>query len=51
MQSITVCLQVDGIRGERVDAEGNVQRGKAPEITRGMASELVLKLRDHNIQI
>ena len=46
MQSITVFLQVDGVRGERTDDAGNPQRGKVPEITRGLESELVLKLRD-----
>ena len=45
MQSITVFLQVDGIRGERTDDAGNLQRGKTPEITRGLGSELILKLR------
>ena len=46
MQSITVFLQVDGIRGERTDDAGNLQRSKAPEITRGLESELVLKISD-----
>lgn len=46
MQSITVFLQVDGVRGERTDDAGNLQRSKAPEITRGLESELVLKISD-----
>ena len=46
MQSITVFLQVDGVRGERTDDAGNLQRSKVPEITRGLETELVLKLSD-----
>ena len=45
MQKITAHLQVDGIKGERIDAEGNLTRNKIPEITRGMETELLLKFR------
>ena len=46
MQNLSVYLQLEGIRGERIDAEGNPMRGKLPEITRGMESTLELRLRD-----
>jgi hypothetical protein len=46
MENLTVFLQLDGIKAERIDAEGNLLRSKAPEITRGMASQLTLHLRD-----
>ena len=45
MQNV-IYLQLDGIKGERTDAEGNVLRSKSPEITRGMEAVLELKLRD-----
>lgn len=43
---MTIYLQLDGIKGERTDAEGNILRSKSPEITRGMEAVLELKLRD-----
>ena len=43
---MTIYLQLDGIKGERTDAEGNILRLKSPEITRGMEAHLELKLRD-----
>ena len=46
MQNVTVYLQLDGIKGERVDAEGNPLNSRMPEITRGMDSVLELRLRD-----
>ena len=46
MENLTVFLQLDGIKAERIDAEGNLLRSKVPEITRGMASQLTLHLRD-----
>ena len=46
MKNLTVFLQLDGIKAERIDAEGNLLRSKVPEITRGMASQLTLHLRD-----
>ena len=46
MQNLTVCLQLEGIKGERVDPQGNPMRSKPPEITRGMESTLELLLRD-----
>ena len=45
MQKITVYLQVDGVKGERVDPKGNPERKKLPEFTRGMESELMLRFR------
>ena len=46
MENLTVYLQLDGIKAERIDAEGNLLRSKLPEITRGMASRMTLLLRD-----
>lgn len=46
MQNVTVYLQLEGIKGERIDAEGNLLRSRQPEITRGISSRLELKLRD-----
>ena len=46
MQNMTIYLQLDGIRGERTDAEGNLLRAKAPEITRGINACLEVRLRD-----
>ena len=40
MENLTVYLQLDGIKAERIDAEGNLLRSKLPEITRGMASRM-----------
>ena len=48
MQYLTVCLQLEGIKGERVDSQGNLMRSRPPEITRGMESSLELLLRDQN---
>ena len=41
---MTIYLQLDGIRGERTDAEGNLLRAKAPEITRGINACLEVRL-------
>ena len=46
MQNVTVYLQLEGIKGERIDAQGNLLDRKLPEITRGMDSTLELRLRD-----
>ena len=46
MQNMTIYLQLEGIKGERTDADGNFMRSKAAEITRGMSAVLELKLRD-----
>ena len=46
MQNMTIYLQLNGIKGECVDADGNIQRSKSAEITRGMNACLELRLRD-----
>ena len=43
---MTIYLQLNGIKGECVDADGNIQRSKSAEITRGMNACLELRLRD-----
>ena len=43
---MTIYLQLNGIKGTRTDADGNVLRSRSPEITRGMEAVLELKLRD-----
>lgn len=48
MQNLTIYLQLEGIKGERVDVQGNSMRTKLPEITRGMESNLELLLRDQD---
>ena len=46
MQNMTIYLQLEGIKGERVDAEGNLLRTKDAEITRGIDTLLEVRLRD-----
>ena len=46
MQNMTIYLQLNGIKGDRVDAEGNILRSKSAEITRGMNARIELRLRD-----
>lgn len=43
---MTIYLQVNGIKGECVDADGNLMRSKSAEITRGMSACIELRLRD-----
>ena len=47
MQHLTIYLQLTGIRGERTDSAGNtIENSPHPEITRGMAADMTLLLRD-----
>ena len=46
MQNMTIYLQLEGIKGERTDADGNLLRTKDAEITRGIDTLLEVRLRD-----
>ena len=43
---MTIYLQLEGIKGERTDADGNLLRTKDAEITRGINTLLEVRLRD-----